>query len=115
MRSIRIKAAADVLHPATVDIVVDSVNTALVTSTAWNGKPDNYWAGAWFLGGVGYSMGRSKHRVLSSTGNAITVDPATETTTWWFTGNGSGFLWGNFGFLDADNEWHLQDQFNRQR
>ena len=100
--------SGDVLHPATVSVTVDSTNTNLITSTAWGGQPDNYWAGAWFLGGVGLSWGWQSARVLSSTGNTITVDPATETSAWWFTGSGSGFLWGNFNFLDADNEWYLQ-------
>jgi parallel beta-helix repeat protein len=98
----------DVLHPATVSVTVDSSNTNLITSTAWSGQPDDYWAGAWFLGEVGYSWAWQSARVLSSTGSTITVDPATETFDWWFTGNGVGFLWGNFGFLHADNEWYVQ-------
>jgi len=98
----------DVLHPATVSVTIDSVNTNVITSAAWSGKPDNYWAGAWFLGGVGYSWAWQSAQVISSTGNTITVAPATETSGWWFTGGGNGFLWGNFNLLDADNEWHLQ-------
>ncbi len=98
----------DVLHPATVIVAVSSVNSNLISSAAWNGKPDNYWAGAWFLGGVGYTWAWQSAQVLSSTGNTITVDSTTETANWWFTGSGRGFLWGNFSFLDADNEWHLQ-------
>ena len=97
----------DVLHPATVSVTVNSSNTNLITSTAWSGKPDNYWAGAWFLGGVGSKWAWQCARVLSSTGSTITVDPTT-VSSWWFTGSGSGFLWGNFNLLDADNEWHLQ-------
>jgi hypothetical protein len=100
--------SGDVLHPATVSVVVSSTNTALITSPAWSGQPDNYWAGAWFLGGVGYSWAWQSAHVLSSTGSTITVDPATETGAWWFTGSGSGVLWGEFSFLNADNEWHLQ-------
>ena len=100
--------SGDVLHPATVGVTVDRINTNLITSAAWSGKPDNYWAGAWFLGGVGYAWSWQSAQVLSSTGSTILVNPATETPNWWFTGSGSGFLWGNFSFLDADNEWHLQ-------
>jgi hypothetical protein len=100
--------SGDVLHPATVSVTVDSVNTNLITSTAWGGQPDNYWAGAWFVGGVGLSWAWQSARVLSSTGNTITVDPATETSAWWFTGSGNGFLRGNSNFLNADNEWYLQ-------
>jgi len=100
--------SGDVLHPATVSVTVNSTNTTLITSAAWSGKPDNYWAGAWFLGSVGYTWAWQSARVISSTGSTITVDPATETSAWWFTGNGSGSLWGNYNFLDADNEWFLQ-------
>jgi hypothetical protein len=100
--------SGDVLHPATASVVVESANPAIITSAAWSGKPDNYWAGAWFLGGVGYAWAWQSARVLTSTGSTITVDPATETPYWWFTGSGAGFLWGQFSFLDADNEWHLQ-------
>ncbi len=100
--------SGDVLHPATVSVTVSAVNSNLITSAAWSGKPDNYWAGAWFLGSVGYTWAWQSARVLSSTGSTITVDPATETPAWWFTGSGNGFLFGNFNFLDADNEWFLQ-------
>jgi len=100
--------AGDVLHPATVTVAVSVTNTNVLTSTAWSGKPDNYWAGAWFVGGVGYSWAWQSGRVLSSTGSAITLDPATETSAWWFTNSGAGFLWGLFNLLDSSNEWHFQ-------
>lgn len=98
----------DVMHPATVSVVVNSTNTALITSTAWSGKPDNYWVGAWFLGGVGYNWSWQSARVIASTNNTVTVDAATETPGWWFTGSGNGFLWGASNLLDADDEWYLQ-------
>ena len=98
----------DVMHPATASVTVSSINTNLITSTAWSGRPDNYWADAWFVGGVGYAWAWQSARVLSSTGATITVEATTETPNWWFTGDGAGFLWGKLSFLDADNEWHLQ-------
>ena len=98
----------DVLHPATVSVVVNATNTALISSAAWNGKPDNYWAGAWFLGGVNPAWAWQSAQVISSTGDTITVDPATETGGWWFTGGGQGLLWGSPSFLGATNEWFLQ-------
>ena len=98
----------DVLHPATFSVVVNSTNAALITSAALGGKPDNYWAGAWFSGGVGYDWAWQSARVIASTNNTVTVDTATETPNWWFTGNGNGLLWGLFSLLNADNEWYLQ-------
>ena len=98
----------DVLHPNMVGVVVNSTNTAVISSPAWSGKPDNYWAGDWFLGGVNPAWAWQSARVLSSTGNTITVDVTTETGGWWFAGSGNGMLWGNLNFLDADNEWFLQ-------
>ena len=99
----------DVLHPATVSVTVDSVNTNLITSAAWSGQPDNYWAGAWFLGGVGLMPGRGRARACSVPRAAPSRwIPRRKQPNWWFTGSGNGFLWGNFNFLNADNEWHLQ-------
>lgn len=100
--------SGDLLHPATFSVVVDSTNPALITSPALGGKPDNYWAGAWFLGGVGYSWAWQNARVIASTNNTITVDATTETPDWWFTGSGNGILWGASNLLNADNEWYLQ-------
>ena len=100
--------SGDVLHPGTVSVLVNNTNTALISSPAWSGKPDNYWAGAWFLGGVNPAWAWQSARVLSSTGDTITVDPTTETGGWWFSGTGNGLLWGNRNFLNADNEWFLQ-------
>ena len=88
--------SGDVLHPATVSVTVDSVNTNLITSTAWGGQPDNYWAGAWFLGGVGLSWAWQSARVLSSTGNTITVDPGTETPQLVVHGQRQRFSLGEF-------------------
>ena len=97
----------DLLHPVTASVAIDSTNTTVITSSAWSGHPDNYWVGAWFLGGVGYSWAWQCARVLGSTGNSVTVDPATESNPW-FSGTGVGMLWGNLNLLDADNEWFLQ-------
>ncbi|SPE52387.1 putative Alpha-1,3-galactosidase A [Verrucomicrobia bacterium] len=99
----------DVFHPGTAVVSVSSNN--VISSAAWSGKPDNYWAGAWFVGGVDLMWAWQTARVISSTGSTITVDPATETSPW-FSGNGRGFLWGQLDFLDADNEWQLQTNAN---
>jgi hypothetical protein len=100
--------SGDVLHPGVVAVTIATSNTNVISSTAWSGKPDNYWTGAWFTGGVGLSWAWQSAKVLSSTGNTITLDPATETPNWWFTGSGYGFLWGQLNLVDADNEWFLQ-------
>jgi hypothetical protein len=100
--------SGDVLHPATASVTVGSNDTNVITSAAFAGQPDNYWAGAWFVGGVGLSWAWQSARVLSSTGSTVTVDPATETGNWWFTGSGNGFLFGNLNLLNADNEWYVQ-------
>jgi Right handed beta helix region len=98
----------DVMHPATVAVAITNANTNIITSAAWLGKPANYWAGAWFSGGVGLSWGWQTAQVASSTGATVTMDPTTETPNWWFTGTGQGYLWGTLSLLDGDNEWHLQ-------
>ena len=100
--------SGDLFHGGTVGVSVNVTNPALITSAAWSGEPDNYWAGSWFFGAAGVENAWQSARVLSSTGNTITVDPATETAGWWFTGGGRGMLWGNSNFLQGDNEWFLQ-------
>ncbi len=98
----------DLFHGATVSVFVNPTNPVVITSAAWSGEPDNYWAGAWFFGDAGVANAWQSARVLSSTNNTIIVDPATETAGWWFTGGGRGMLWGNSNFLQGDNEWFLQ-------
>ncbi|MGD0811972.1 MAG: right-handed parallel beta-helix repeat-containing protein [Verrucomicrobiota bacterium] len=100
--------SGDVMHAGTVSVTIGSSKTNVITSAAFSGQPDNYWAGAWFVGGVGLSWGWQSAEVLSSTGSNITVNPATETGAWWFSGGGNGYLFGNFSFLNADNEWYVQ-------
>jgi hypothetical protein len=100
--------SGDVMHPGLASVTVGSANTNVITSAAWSGQPVNYWAGAWFVGGVGLSWGWQSALVLFSSGSNITVIPWTETGGWWFTGSGNGYLFGRLSFLNADNEWHLQ-------
>jgi hypothetical protein len=100
--------SGDALHPGVVPVALTNANTNIISSTAWIGKPANYWAGAWFVGGVGLSWAWQSARVLSSTAATITMDPTTETPNWWFTGSGAGFVFGQLNLLDADNEWFLQ-------
>ncbi|HXC99659.1 MAG TPA: hypothetical protein VN048_09980, partial [Verrucomicrobiae bacterium] len=59
--------SGDVLHPGTVAMAIASPSTNIITSSSWSGKPDNFWAGAWFAGGVGLSWSWQTARVLSST------------------------------------------------
>ncbi|MFO1478501.1 MAG: right-handed parallel beta-helix repeat-containing protein [Verrucomicrobiota bacterium] len=88
-------------------VTIDPTNPAVLYSAAWSGKPDNYWADSWFFGSVGYDWSCQCARVVSSTGNRVTVDPATQSNPW-FTGSGTGYLRGKIAFLDSPNEWHLQ-------
>ena len=87
---------------------VSTTNTDVITSTTFSGKADNFWTGARLHAGIGESWAWQVATVASSTGNSITVDPATK-ITWWFDGNGTGYLYGLLSLLDADNEWHVQN------
>lgn len=100
--------SGDVLHPSTVAVTIPDTNSEMIISSAFDGQPDNFWAGAWFLGGVGLSWSWQGAQVLSSTGSVVTVDAATENIDFWFTGDGVGLLWGKLSFLDSDNEWQLE-------
>jgi hypothetical protein len=98
----------DVMHPGFASVFINPNTPNVVTSTTFSGKPDNYWAGAWFIGGVAETAAWQTAHVISSTGDSITLDPTTETGAWWFIGNGTGHLWGLYSMLDSDNEWYLQ-------
>ena len=94
-------------HPATVSLHIDGGDPHVIASGAFAGHPDNFWAGAWFYGGVGDQWSWQCARVLSSSGNTVTVEPGTKSQPW-FTGDGVGYLWGLLGLLGGDDEWQLQ-------
>jgi hypothetical protein len=101
--------SGDVLHPTLASVSVPLVNTNNITSRTWGGQPTNYWAGAYFVGGVGLSWAWQSAQILSSDGNTIIVNPATETSgVWWFTNSGNGYLFGSLNMLTSDNQWFLQ-------
>src|SRR5437660_4566605 len=66
------------LHPATLDLQIDGQNSNVIASSAFGGHRSNFWAGAWFYGGVGDKWSWQCARVLSSSGNTITVDESTK-------------------------------------
>lgn len=97
--------SGDLFHPATVSV---TVNGDQISSPAFDGQPDNHWAGSWFAGGIGLNWEWQTAHVLYSTGAVLTVDASTESQDFWFTGQGVGYLWGLPQFLGGDNEWYLQ-------
>lgn len=97
----------DLLHPATVNVHIDPQNPNVISSPAFRGHPADYFADAWFCGGIGDKWSWQCARVLRSSGDSITLEPATKSQPW-FTGQGVGYLWGKLNFLDEGNEWHLQ-------
>jgi hypothetical protein len=92
------------LNPTTVTVTVTS---NAVTSTAFGNVAPNYYAGTWFVGGVGLSWSWQCAKVIASNGNTLTVDPATR-SNWWFTGSGRGYVFGGRALLNAPNEWYWQ-------
>ena len=106
----------DLLHPATANVTVwNSNNTSgkanTITSSSFSGKPDGFFVGARFRGGVGSAWAWQNAVVTASAGNVLTVDAATKSTPWWPeleespNGTGKGFVFGLSGLLDADGEW----------
>ncbi len=107
-------------NPALAGVTVTNGSAAsnpnTITSTNFGGRPDGFFSGARFLGGVGQRWAWQTAVVTNSSGAKLVVDPATKSTWWWpdFTGSGnisdtgSGFVYGLLGLLDADGEWHLQ-------
>ncbi|MEQ9287643.1 MAG: right-handed parallel beta-helix repeat-containing protein [Cyclobacteriaceae bacterium] len=88
--------------------------TGLVTFERMEAKPDDYWVGAYFMGLPTTRNWWTGHRgkVESSSGKTITC---TELSVLWknpnfqFTGDGAGYIIGHLNALDAETEWHWQD------
>jgi len=97
----------DLLHPATVNVTVGANQPQVISSTAWSGHADNFWAGGWFCGGVGERWSWQSARIVSSSGSTITVDATTQSRPW-FTGAGIGYVWGQRNLLTTQGQWHLE-------
>ena len=105
------------VDPLTADAAALTMNnTYLLTSAALSGKPDNYYAGARFIGRVGSGWSWQAAVATSSTGSTVQLD-STRASTWWWpnqssqtSNSGIGYLYGKLDFLDAAGEWFLQPQ-----
>ena len=111
--------AGDVLHPATANVIVTngtaSSNPNTITATNFGGRTANFFTNAVFCGGVGSAWSWQNAVVTNSSGNTLTVNPATKSTWWWpdYDGvsnnndTGRGFVFGLLNLLDADGEWYF--------
>ena len=97
--------STDWLNPTTASVTVSTSNT--VTSTAFGNVAPNYYAGTWFIGGIGQSWAWQCAKVAASNGNTLTLYPYTKSTPW-FTGSGKGYVFGGRALLNAPNEWYWQ-------
>lgn len=116
------KGAGTLMAPATASVTVTNASAATnpntISSTAFGAKAANFFAGARFVGGIGPRWSWQNAVIASSSGNLLTVDPATKSTWWWpdYTGTantsdtGTGFVYGLLSLLDADGEWFLDQQ-----
>jgi autotransporter-associated beta strand protein len=105
--------SGDQLHFATSAATVASSPTAEISSPDWAGKANGYWDGAWFSGGVGNAWSWQGAQVTNSSGTNIFVNlafSAHSNPEQWFTGSGSGYLFGLLSMLDSDQEWFLDTQ-----
>ena len=93
------------LNPTTASVTVGSSNT--VTSAAFDNVPNNYYAGMWFVGGIGLSWSWQCAKIAASNGSTLTVDPTTKSSPW-FTGSGRGYVFGGRALLNAPSEWYWQ-------
>lgn len=89
---------------------VTITSTGQVTLRGMPVKPNNSWAGAYFLSAPAPSAAAdwwtaNKCRVAAS--GASSVSCAERSMNWW-TGDGYGYLVGHLNALDAPREWHLQ-------
>lgn len=106
------KTSTDSLTPQGASLTMN--NTYGFTSATFNGKPDDFFARARFLGGVGQRWAWQCSTVVSSTGNFVQLDSSKASTWWWpnyanaSSNPGTGYVFGTLNLLDADREWYLQ-------
>lgn len=98
--------SGDLLHPATATMTRDATDTNLITSTAFSGKPDNFYAGARWHAGINETWNWSAGTIGSSAGSTATLSASSTPV---FTGAGAGYVYGLLALLDADDEWFLQN------
>ncbi|MBL9144416.1 MAG: hypothetical protein JNM99_12125 [Verrucomicrobiaceae bacterium] len=113
------KGTGTLMAPTTASVTVTNAsagtNPNTISSATFGGKATNFFAGARFVGGIGVKWSWQNAVIASSSGNLLTVDPATKSTWWWpdYTGTtnssdtGTGFVYGLLSLLDADGEWFL--------
>ena len=78
-------------------------------------KPQDHWKGAYFMGLAKQKnwWSANKGRVTASSGNILTCGDIS--LNWrgnynnYFTGDGWGYITGHLDLLDAEKEWHLQN------
>lgn len=106
------KVSSDLLSADAFALTMN--NTYQLTSTALSGKPDNFYAGARFVGRVGSGWSWQAAVATGSTGNTVQLDSASASTWWWpnqssqTSNTGIGYLYGKLEFLDTAGEWFLQ-------
>lgn len=106
------KVSTDLLEPDAANISIN--NSYRASSSAYSGKPVDYFAGARFLARAGQGWSWQASVVESSSGNQLNLDETRSSTPWWPNQNnkssasGIGYVFGKLDFLDTDGEWHLQ-------
>ncbi len=106
------KVSSDLLTADAAAVTMN--NTYQLTSSPLGGKPNNYYAGARFLGRIGSGWSWQTAVATSSTGTTVQLDSSTASNWWWpntssqTSNTGIGYLYGKLEFLDADGEWYLQ-------
>jgi hypothetical protein len=104
------KIHQDILNHDGADLTLDSEGNASVPSLG--NKPDQFFAGAGFLGRLGAGWALQSSRAVSSSGNTIQLDKST-CFPWWpkdtdaKPAKGYGFFYGKKEFLDADGEFFI--------
>ncbi len=118
------RGSGTLMQPTTAALTVinsnSTINPNTISSATFGGQPDNFFAGARFVGGVSLRFAWQSALVASSSGTLLTVNPATRSTPWWpdhpfgaaESATGNGFVFGLLSLLDADGEWFLDQPTN---
>lgn len=105
------KTTSDPMDHESIPVSVSS--NYVVSGPGFVGKPNEFFAGARFLGMIHKGWALQGGVVTGSSGSNLTVDPETLSYPWWpnkdntNTANGTGFLYGIRNLLDVEGEWVL--------
>jgi hypothetical protein len=112
------KISKDIMEHESAKLSITS--NGQVDLSVFGPKPDNFFAGAKFLGRFGQGWALQSSSVLSSTAQTAQLDLKTASFPWWPKNDdqrpaqGYGFFYGKKEFLDTEGEFYISRGINEK-